>query len=172
MTVDVNRNGIAIAACTSPATPAANPDPCVVARTVSATGDLTIVVRTSQFSTWTLTKHAPALFDIRGFLLVDPRDPPKVKGGSLVPLVFTLGGDKGPDVLATGSPTSRPVACPSSGPKPQAGNAAPTSGSLHYVPLVRSYIYLWRTGDAWKGCRELTMTFVTGQELRAVLRFT
>ena len=53
--VAVFRNGIAVAACTGPTDAA--PDPCVASRTALGDGDAEVVVRTTQFSTWTLGRR-------------------------------------------------------------------------------------------------------------------
>ena len=53
--VAVFRNGVAVAACAGPTDAA--PDPCVASRTALGDGDAELVVRTTQFSTWTLGRR-------------------------------------------------------------------------------------------------------------------
>ena len=56
--VSVFRNGVAVADCTGPT--AAAPDPCLASRSLvsDGSGDVAVVVRTTQFSTWSFGRRA------------------------------------------------------------------------------------------------------------------
>ena len=60
------------------------------------------------------------------------------KAGNLLPAIFSLGGNRGLQVLAPGSPTSTPINCTTKAPT---GAAQATSGVLIFVP-VRQRLHL------------------------------
>jgi hypothetical protein len=96
----------------------------------------------------------------------------KVKAGSTVPVKFSLKGDQGPYVLATGAPTSKQIACSLSAVSdPMEYTTAATSG-LKYDATADQYIYNWKTGS-WAGtCRQLIVTLADGSVHTASFQFT
>jgi hypothetical protein len=105
------------------------------------------------------------------------------KPGSNQPMVFSLGGDHGLDILASGAPYSRMVDCntlktvdPASPfitprPIPVPAETAGNSG-LTYDPTQDRYTYPWKTDKAWDGtCREFVLTRTDGVQHRAYFRF-
>jgi hypothetical protein len=83
-----------------------------------------------------------------------------------VPVKFGLGGNRGLEIFATGSPSSEPIACDTQAPLDttittvSAGNS-----SLTYDAATDQYSYVWKTEKAWAGqCRQLTMKFVDGSQ--------
>jgi hypothetical protein len=113
------------------------------------------------------------------FQPVDNKDPNgnyilnKAKAGSTVPAKFSLGGDQGLNVLASGYPTSGPVSC-------GAGAAADTIeeystatvSGLKYDPVANLYIYNWKTDGKWAGtCRQLVVKLADGAIFRANFSF-
>ena len=103
------------------------------------------------------------------------KNPPAVNGvraGSVVPLKFGLGGDRGPSIFAPGFPSSAPVPCGAVG-GPPSEVAMPGATQLTYDPTNERYQLNWQTDRAWKGtCRRLTLRFVDGTERTAEFRFT
>ncbi len=97
-----------------------------------------------------------------------------VKAGQAVPIRFALGEDFGLDVIAAGSPTSRPVACDGFAPIGPAEEAATAGQSaLAYDPETGEYTYTWKTSKSWAGtCRELTLTLIDDSVHTALLSFT
>src|SRR6185503_6571907 len=95
-----------------------------------------------------------------------------VKAGSAVPRKFSLGGNLGLNIFATGSPASAVVAC-----DPTASVAAveetTTAGSstLSYDASTGQYIYVWKTDKIWSGCRQLVLKLTDGTEHRATFKF-
>ncbi len=84
------------------------------------------------------------------------------KAGSAVPIEFSLGGDHGLGVVASGYPVSRPVSCASGAPT---GSATPTSGpgnsKLGYAG--GQYTYVWKTDKSWSGtCRTFELKLDDG----------
>ncbi|AMY08736.1 Endonuclease/Exonuclease/phosphatase family protein [Luteitalea pratensis] len=93
----------------------------------------------------------------------------EVKAGSSVPLKFSLGGDKGLNIFAAGSPSSAPIAC-GTNPPVVAGDTIATAGGsdLTYDPDSGHYTLVWKTLKEWAGtCRRLTLRFTDGSWQRA-----
>ena len=55
---------------------------------------------------------------------------------------------------------------------PSAVDEVSGPSALSYDAEADQYVYLWRTSSEWRGCRELVVTFTTGQSLSAVFRFS
>jgi hypothetical protein len=96
-----------------------------------------------------------------------------VKAGSAVPVKFSLGGDQGLNIFATGYPKSAAMAC--SGAVQDAVEETVTAGgsSLSYDPTTGQYIYVWKTDKAWAGtCRQLQVKLADGALQMANFNFT
>jgi hypothetical protein len=90
-----------------------------------------------------------------------------------VPVKFSLGGNRGPDILAPGSPTSQQADCVTfqlSG-SPVATTSSGGQG-LHYEASTDSYRYNWQTQRAWAGtCRAFQLTLNDGSTHVAYFSF-
>jgi extracellular elastinolytic metalloproteinase len=97
-----------------------------------------------------------------------------VRAGSVVPVTFTLGGDYGLDILATGFPVSRQISCETGeamGPLQE--TRTPGNSTLTYNPEEDRYTYPWQSVRNWAGtCRELVLDFGDGIAFRANFHFT
>ena len=96
-----------------------------------------------------------------------------VNSGRALPLKFSLGGYRGLDIFANGSPASRQVSCNGA----TAGEYLPTdtagASSLSYDASSSRYTYTWKTQKNWAGsCRELLLEFVDGSRHTFTLTFT
>jgi hypothetical protein len=93
--------------------------------------------------------------------------------GSAIPIKFSLGGDRGLGILASGSPSSRVIACPSAAAPDQIEQTVAASNSgLKYDSPTDQYNYVWKTTKSWAGtCRELLFTFVDGTTQKASFQF-
>ncbi len=86
----------------------------------------------------------------------------QVKPGEGIALKFSLGGDRGTNVFAAGSPAWQPCG---------ALDSTPATGTLSYNASNDRYTYLATTAKAWSGsCRDLVVTLRDGTVHRA--RFT
>jgi FG-GAP repeat/HYR domain len=96
-----------------------------------------------------------------------------VKGGSAVPIKFSLSGNKGLDIFAPGYPASQQVACDSSAPVSDIEDTVTAgSSSLSYDPTSDQYKYVWMTDRAWAGtCRQLIVKLKDGSTLVANFQF-
>jgi hypothetical protein len=84
-----------------------------------------------------------------------------VKAGSSVVFKFRLGGDRGLDIFASGSPSSTPC-----GPSVRvAATANAPLNTLIYDPKADLYSYTWKTDKSWTGtCRRFRMALRDGSE--------
>ena len=134
-TVEVFRNGVLIQPCTDPPTadyPVAAPDPCVLQRlpyvSVPVEAGARVTILTSQTSFYNVGYRSFVYPEAR--LLGPLKSPPALnsaKAGSSVTIKFSLGGDQGPDVIATDYPQSVALDC-GTGACPQARPALWHSG--------------------------------------------
>ena len=96
----------------------------------------------------------------------------RTKGGASVPVVFSLGGDHGLDIFATGFPASAASACGSGTVDMLETTAQPGAATLSYDPSTQRYTYVWKTSKAWSGsCRTLVLRFTDGTEAKALFEF-
>ena len=82
-----------------------------------------------------------------------------VKAGSAIPVKFSLSGNQGLAIFASGSPSSQQVTCDASAPLDQVTETV-TAGSsnLAYDATSDSYLYVWKTEKGWANtCRVLTV---------------
>ncbi len=96
------------------------------------------------------------------------------KGGSTVPIKFSLGGDKGLAIFADGFPmVSGPIACDLTTPAVSLSHAVNPGGSgLTYDPLTDQYSFVWKTEKAWSGtCRQFVIKLTDGTLLIANFQF-
>ena len=167
MTLQIFRDGLEIDDCTTPDGTATD-DPCVASR-ATVDGDAQLVVLTSHASRWNFAVHVPYAFS--GFF--PPVDSGgvsstpvlnKMQGGAAVPVRFSLGGNQGLSILASGSPSSRPIACDTGAtidPIETITNAV--ASGLTYHAGSGQYTYTWKTDKSWtSSCRRLTVRLIDG----------
>lgn len=115
------------------------------------------------------------IYTFTGFFApIDKRPTVNVtKGGSAVPVKFSLAGYQGMGILAAGSPSSRQVSC-GTGAQLDDIESTSTAGSssLSYNQSSDQYSYVWKTEKSWTGtCRQLTVTLSDGSAHSADFRF-
>lgn len=87
----------------------------------------------------------------------------RAKAGQGIPIKFSLGGYQGMDILASGSPTSAPMACESGDPVDPIESVTAGNSGLSYDAATDTYTYVWRTSKVWAGtCRQLTVRMADG----------
>ena len=114
-------------------------------------------------------------YNFTGFF--SPIDNPPVlnemKAGQAAPVKFSLGGNQGLNIFATGSPSSTQVSCASGVPISDVEETE-TAGqsSLSYDAASDRYKYTWKTESSWKNtCRVLTITLSDGTVHTANFKF-
>ncbi len=98
----------------------------------------------------------------------------QMKAGAAVPVKFSLTGDQGLAILASGYPTSKPIACDTGAPTdPVESTSTAGSSSLAYDALTGQYTYIWKTEKSWtRTCRQLTVRLSDGTDHIALFKFT
>ena len=97
-----------------------------------------------------------------------------VNAGQTVPVKFSVSGDQGPGVIASGFPRSAAIACDSVALLTGTETTS-TSGnsSVSYDPVTDTYTYAWKTEKSWVGtCRQLVVKLADGTFHQANFRFT
>jgi hypothetical protein len=111
-------------------------------------------------------------YDFGGFL-GSIQDGARVKAGDVAPIVFSLGGDFGRDVLAPGSPSTARVDCDHPGAPTATEPALSKDGrGLLFNPRTGHYVFLWQTKRSWKGtCRAFVLTLNDGSVHQLTVNF-
>ena len=117
-----------------------------------------------------------SLYTFTGFF--QPVDNPPtlnaVKAGQAIPVKFSLGGNRGLNVLASNSPQSQQIACNANEPVDAIEETTSAgSSSLSYDTGTKTYTYTWKTDKAWANtCRQLVLTLSDGTSEQANFKFT
>jgi hypothetical protein len=96
-----------------------------------------------------------------------------VKAGQAVPVKFSLSGNQGLNIFATGYPQSKQIVC-SAGTSLDDVEATLTAGasSLSYDPTTDQYTYVWKTDKTWaNACRQLVVMLSDGTAHQANFQF-
>jgi len=129
----------------------------------------------AEYPAWRPIPTASPPFPFTGFFSpLGPAGTRNVaKAGSSVPIKFSLGGNRGLNILVAGSPSTQAVSCSGGGPVSGAvaTNAAGKS-ELKYDAKSMQYTYVMKTEKAWANtCRTLTVTLTDGTSHTADFRF-
>ncbi len=122
-------------------------------------------------NTSTASFTVTVLFPFGGFTgrIVDPPTVNFVIAGNTIPIVFSLGGDRGTNIFQAGSPRSQQVNCLTGVP------IGPPVSTIAPVPLFyggSNYYYYWKTSTSWKGtCRQFQMALIDSSVRTANIRF-
>ncbi len=80
--------------------------------------------------------------------------------GNTIPIAFSLGGNRGLNIFAPGSPSSQQANCTTWVPF---GSSTPASSSPGLMFTGSQYMYFWTTNPSWAGtCRVFSMTLNDG----------
>ena len=116
------------------------------------------------------------LFSFSGFLQPVDTLPAlnQVKAGQGIPVKFSLGGNQGLNILASGSPSSQLIACDSSAALDTIEQTVTAgSSSLSYDAATNIYTYVWKTDKSWANtCRQLKVTLTDGTTHVANFKFS
>jgi hypothetical protein len=97
-----------------------------------------------------------------------------VKAGSAVAVKFSLNGNQGLNILASGYPASQPIVCDASLPSDTIEQTVSAgSSSLTFDASANQYVYVWKTDKAWaNSCRLLNVTLNDGTSHLAFFQFS
>ena len=86
---------------------------------------------------------------------------------------FSLGGDQGLDIFASGYPVSQGITCDTTAPVDDVEQTITAGDSaLTYDPSTDQYTYVWKTDKKWsRTCRRLTMRLRDGTDHVASFKF-
>jgi len=95
------------------------------------------------------------------------------KAGSAVPVKFSLNGDHGLSIFASGYPKSERITCNASASLDGIEETVTAgSSSLSYDATTDQYTYVWKTDKAWAStCRKLTVRLNDGTDHIAYFNF-
>jgi hypothetical protein len=96
-----------------------------------------------------------------------------VKAGQAIPVKFSLNGDRGLDIIASGYPKVTAIACDSGAPQETVEETVTAGNSgLSYDPETDTYTYVWKTNRGWKNsCRQLAIQLDDGSIHYANFKF-
>jgi hypothetical protein len=130
----------------------------------------------NEFGQAPAIRLASGTFSFGGFLAPVQGSPTLnvAKAGGVVPVKFSLGGDRGLNIFLSGSPSSLPVTCNSGAPTGTVNKTATAGNSvLSYDASSDTYSYSWKTDKGWATtCRRLTLQFIDGTVANADFQFT
>ncbi len=129
----------------------------------------------SNYTAATKTVSLAVRYPWSGFF--DPVDNPgrlnTAKAGVAIPVRFSLGGNRPAPVVASGSPESRTVSCPSWPTDAIEQTVSASSSSIRYDAPTGRYIYTWKSSTSWaNSCRKLIITLKDGTVHEATFRFS
>jgi hypothetical protein len=95
------------------------------------------------------------------------------KAGSAIPVIFSLGGNQGLNIFASGYPKSQMIACDATAPADGIDSTVTAGGSsLTYDSSSGRYTYVWKTDKSWSGtCVALILKMQDGVTHRADFKF-
>ena len=135
--------------------------------------EFTVTAADGAGNTASATARYRVLYDFDGFLS-PVRNRPRVNtwvAGASVPVRFSLGGNRGLDVIADGWPQVAAVDCDLAG-EPESGEPARRQRPLAYRKQRRRYALVWKTDRRWAGsCRQLMLKLEDGTVKRADFKF-
>jgi len=96
-----------------------------------------------------------------------------VNAGRAIPVKFSLGGNKGLNIFATGYPQSMQIACDTGAAQDDIEQTVTAGGSsLSYSAGSDQYNYVWKTEKSWAGtCRQLVVKLIDGTSHQANFKF-
>jgi len=118
----------------------------------------------------TSTRHYSVIYRFSGFFVPVGNLPMlnAANAGNTIPVKFSLGGNQGAGILASGYPTSRPIACNGT----PSGIEQTAAGELDYRSDTAQYNFRWQTEKAWAGtCRQFILRLIDGTEHVANFQF-
>jgi hypothetical protein len=124
-------------------------------------------------SSATLTQQVGA-FPFAGFF--SPVDNPptlnQVNAGQGIPFKFSLGGNFGLNIIASGYPVSQQVTCDAGAPVDDIEQTTTSPSGLTYDPANGQYTYTWKTQKSWANtCRQFTLRLTDGTDHTALFKF-
>jgi hypothetical protein len=135
----------------------------------------TVTAEDSTENTASLTDAYSVVYSFSGFFRPVDNTPTLnlAKAGSAIPVKFSLGGDEGLSIFATGYPRWQKISCDTSALLDAIEETVTAgSSSLSYDAITDRYVYVWKTDKAWAGtCRQLIVRLDDGTDHMANFKF-
>jgi hypothetical protein len=93
------------------------------------------------------------------------------KSGSAVPIKFSLGGNRGLAIIASGFPKFTSVSC-TTAPVDAIEDFASSNSGLSYDSTANQYTYVWKTTKGKTGCYRFDLMLVDGKTYSAMFKLT
>jgi uncharacterized repeat protein (TIGR01451 family) len=136
---------------------------------------VTVTATDAHNNSATATFTVTVLYNFTGFFAPVDNLPyfNEMKAGQAVPVKFSLSGNKGLSIFASGSPNSTQISCTSGDPVATVEETVTAgSSSLSYDTSTDRYNYVWKTESAWKNtCRLLNVVLNDGSTHTAKFKF-
>jgi hypothetical protein len=103
-------------------------------------------------------------------------DPPiinQVNAGQAIPIQFSLGGNYGLNIIASGYPAATQISCTTGAPD-NTGTLTDTAGGsgLQYDSATGTYTYIWKTSKSWaRTCQQFDLRLNDGTDHTADFQF-
>jgi hypothetical protein len=95
-----------------------------------------------------------------------------VKAGQALPVKFSLDGDRGLNIFATGYPRSQQINCATGASLNDVQQTVTAGSGLTYDSSMEQYTYVWKTDQGWGGmCRRLIVQLTDGSDHTANFQF-
>jgi len=128
----------------------------------------TVTAEDNAANTASLTHAYSVVYSFSGFFRPVDNIPTLnlAKAGSAIPVKFSLSGNQGLSIFATGYPKWQKINCDTSVPLDIIEETVTAgSSSLSYDPIADQYVYVWKTDKAWAGtCRQLVVRLNDGTQ--------
>lgn len=147
----------------------------VHAYTIFGTYTVTVNVTDKFGGTGSNTAPHKVIFNFSGFFQPVDNLPivNTVKAGQAIPVKFSLSGNHGLNIFASGYPKIDFTTCTNNAQDPIESTVTAGNSSLSYDPTTDQYTYVWKTDKSWAGkCGILKVTFVDGTTQTAQFQFT
>jgi hypothetical protein len=97
----------------------------------------------------------------------------QVNRGQAIPMQFSLGGNYGLNIIASGYPTATQISCTTGAPD-NTGTLTDTAGGsgLQFDSTTGTYTYVWKTSKSWAGtCQQFDLRLNDGTDHIANFQF-
>ena len=148
-------------------------DPVITSAAGTFTINCTATDKAGNSASKSLTYTVKSPFTFSGFKAPVGTGWNTVNAGAAVPFEFSLGGNKGLDILAANSPSSRGIDCKTGALLLPSFSLPAISTGANLTYVAPYYAYTWKTDKGWTGtCRAFVLKLTDGVERTAKFKFS
>ncbi|MBK9710387.1 MAG: PqqD family protein [Kouleothrix sp.] len=159
---------------TTTTTTTTQPPTTTTTTTLPPTTTTTTTTLPPTTTTTTTTTTLPPTFPFAGFFQPVDNLPVvnQVKAGQSIPVKFSLGGNRGLNIIASGYPASQQIVLSSNAPIDAIEQTSTANQGLTYDAASGQYTYVWKTQKSWAGTsRRFTLRLTDGTDHIALFTF-